>query len=155
MQTEKSQPEGTRIMPETRFTEYPALPIDLRVGISRSASVSDADREIPTQGYTDNAGNEVHRVSGIIHWPSGWDFSVCIGHRCLLWHLNYYLSFVIYFLFDSLRRIKSFSERHSVVTSLLKYSVLTSFLMSPCELSQPMRKTKFPSTAKNRTNSVS
>ena len=35
MQTEKSQPEGKRIMPETRFTEYPALSVDPRVGISR------------------------------------------------------------------------------------------------------------------------
>ena len=41
MQTEKSQPEGKRIMPETRFTEFPALSIDARVGISRSASETD------------------------------------------------------------------------------------------------------------------
>ena len=34
MQTEKSQPEGEQIMPETRFTEFPALSIDPRVGIS-------------------------------------------------------------------------------------------------------------------------
>ena len=38
MQKEKSQPEGKRIMPETRFTEFPALSVDPRVGISRSAS---------------------------------------------------------------------------------------------------------------------
>ena len=38
MQTEKSQPESKRIMPETRFTEFPALNVDPRVGISRSAS---------------------------------------------------------------------------------------------------------------------
>ena len=37
MQTEKSQSEGKRIMPETRFTEFPALSVDPRVGISRSA----------------------------------------------------------------------------------------------------------------------
>ena len=36
MQTEKSVPEGKRIMPETRFTEFPALSVDPRVGISRS-----------------------------------------------------------------------------------------------------------------------
>ena len=36
--TEKSQPEGKRIMPETKFTEFPALSIDPRVGIFRSAS---------------------------------------------------------------------------------------------------------------------
>ena len=37
MQTEKSQPKGQWIMPETRFTEFPALSIDPRVGISWSA----------------------------------------------------------------------------------------------------------------------
>ena len=36
MQTEKSQPEGKRIMPETRFSEFPALSVDPRVGIFRS-----------------------------------------------------------------------------------------------------------------------
>ena len=41
MQTEKSQLEGTRIMPETRFTEFPELSVDPRVGISRSASETD------------------------------------------------------------------------------------------------------------------
>ena len=38
MQIEKSQSEGERIMPETRFTEYPAISGDPRVGMSRSAS---------------------------------------------------------------------------------------------------------------------
>ena len=41
MKTEKSQPEGQRIMPETRFTEFPALSVDQRVGTSRSASKTD------------------------------------------------------------------------------------------------------------------
>ena len=41
MQTKKSQLEGTRIMPETKFTKFPALSVDLRVGISRSASETD------------------------------------------------------------------------------------------------------------------
>ena len=41
MQTEKYQPEGKRIVPETRFTEFPALPVDPRVGISQSASKTD------------------------------------------------------------------------------------------------------------------
>ena len=41
MQTEKSQPERKRIMPETRFTEFPALSVYLRVGISRSALETD------------------------------------------------------------------------------------------------------------------
>ena len=38
MQTENSQPEGKRIMPKMRFIELPAVSIDPRVGISRSAS---------------------------------------------------------------------------------------------------------------------
>ena len=41
MQTEKSQPDSKRIMPETRFTEFPALSGDRRVGISLSASEID------------------------------------------------------------------------------------------------------------------
>ena len=41
MQIEKSQPDGKRIMSETRFTGFPALSVDLRVGISRSASETD------------------------------------------------------------------------------------------------------------------
>ena len=66
MQTEKPQPEGQRIMPETRFTESPALSVHQRVGISRSAS-DDADQETPTRGSTDNAGNSVvYPDSGII-----------------------------------------------------------------------------------------
>ena len=38
MQTKNPNPNGKRIMPETRSTEFPALNIDLRVEISRSAS---------------------------------------------------------------------------------------------------------------------
>ena len=41
MQTEKSQPEGKWIMPETRFTEFPALSVDPRVGIFWSTSETD------------------------------------------------------------------------------------------------------------------
>ena len=41
MQTEKSQPEGKRIKPETSFTEFPALSVDLRVGIFRSTLETD------------------------------------------------------------------------------------------------------------------
>ena len=53
MQTDKSQPEGKRIMPETRFTEgkvimpdtrfteFPALSVDLRLGVSRLTSETD------------------------------------------------------------------------------------------------------------------
>ena len=41
MQTEKSKPKGKQIMLETRFTEFPALSVDLRVRISLSASETD------------------------------------------------------------------------------------------------------------------
>ena len=44
-------------------------------------SVSDAEREIQTLGSTDNAGNSVNLVTGIIRLQSSWDFSVCIGDR--------------------------------------------------------------------------
>ena len=37
MQTEKSEPECKRIMPETRFTEFLALTVDPRIGMSQSA----------------------------------------------------------------------------------------------------------------------
>ena len=37
MEIENSQPEGKRVMPQTRFTEFPALSVDPRVGFSRSA----------------------------------------------------------------------------------------------------------------------
>ena len=38
---------------------------------NNQTSVSDADREIPTLGSTDNAGNSVNLVSGIIRLPLG------------------------------------------------------------------------------------
>ena len=41
MQTEKSQPSGQRIMPETRLTSFPALSVNPLVGILRSASETD------------------------------------------------------------------------------------------------------------------
>ena len=41
MQTEKSEPEGKQIMPETRFAEFPAFSVDPRVKISESASETD------------------------------------------------------------------------------------------------------------------
>ena len=37
----RCRPEGKRIMPETRFTEFPALFVDTSVGISSSASETD------------------------------------------------------------------------------------------------------------------
>ena len=39
---------------------------------NNQTSVSDAEGEIPTLGWTDNSGNSVKLVSGIIRLPSGW-----------------------------------------------------------------------------------
>ena len=41
MQTEKSLPKGKRIMPERRFTVFPASSVDPWVGISLSALETD------------------------------------------------------------------------------------------------------------------
>ena len=41
MLAEKTQPEGEPIMPEKMFTEFPALSVDPRIAISRSASETD------------------------------------------------------------------------------------------------------------------
>ena len=41
MQIEKSQPEGKQVMPEMRFTQFPASSVDPRVGISLSALDTD------------------------------------------------------------------------------------------------------------------
>ena len=45
---------------------------------NNQSSVFDADQEIPTLGSTDNAGNSVNLVSGIIRLLSGLNFSACI-----------------------------------------------------------------------------
>ena len=69
----------------------------------------DADRDIPTLGQTDNAGNSVNLVSGIFRFPSGWNFSVCIGDRsdrfCLsviercITPVTFLLAFLLFSLF--------------------------------------------------------
>ena len=41
MQTKKSQPEGKLIMPETRFTLFLALSVDLTIGVCWSAWETD------------------------------------------------------------------------------------------------------------------
>ena len=41
MQTEKSQTNSKRIMPETKFAEFPEFSVNPRVGISRSASATE------------------------------------------------------------------------------------------------------------------
>ena len=56
-----------------------ASPSIIIISISKKdnqTSVSDAVREIPSLGSTDNAGNSVNLVSDIICLPSGWAFSV-------------------------------------------------------------------------------
>ena len=119
MHTEISQPEGKRIMLESRFTTFPTLSVDPRVGNSRSA---------------------------LFFLP-----------------MSLKLLFIIrnFFYFDILRRITTFPNAirsfswwcKSDVTSEI-YSSDVTFSIA-CELSQPMGKTEFSSTAKNRTNPVS
>ena len=48
---------------------------------NNQSSVSDADQEIQTLRPTDNAGNSINLVSGIIRLPLVWDFSVCTEDR--------------------------------------------------------------------------
>ena len=48
---------------------------------NNQTSVSDADRDIPTLGSTNNAGNSENLASGIIRYPSGWNFFVWIGDQ--------------------------------------------------------------------------
>ena len=84
---------------------------------------------------------------------------MCIGDRCLVIFLTYdikkcYLSYVFSFIYDILRRIPTFLERHSTffrggacdATSEIKSSDVT--FNAACELSQSIGKTEFSSTAK-------
>ena len=82
---EKSQPEGKRIMPQTRFTEFPALFVDPRVGIFRSA--------LETNDWL---------------FFLSMKFKVMIGQKPFS------------FIFDILRRITTFSERHSVFSVVMQ-----------------------------------
>ena len=51
---------------------------------NNQSAVSDADRGILTTRPTDNAGNSVSLVSGIIHLFWGSDFFVCVVHKLFL-----------------------------------------------------------------------
>ena len=81
-------------MPETRFTEFPALPVDPRIGSSRSAS-------------------EKTSLPALSVYPRvGISRSACLNIFLTYDIKNYKLSFVISFIFDILRRITTISERH-------------------------------------------
>ena len=67
----------------------------------------------------------------------------------------YYSSFVVSLIFDILRRITTFSERHSFFFSWWRKSDVTSEIKRSdvifnvaCELSKPMDKIEFSRTAK-------
>ena len=66
---------------DNRNDEYHLIFFNLIGKKNNQTSISDADREILTLGSTDNAGNTVNLVSGIIRLPSDCDFSLCIGDR--------------------------------------------------------------------------
>ena len=61
-------PARNSVNPIIKTTRFSTLVIDKK---NNQTSVFDADREIPTLGSTDNAGNSVNLVSGIIRLPLG------------------------------------------------------------------------------------
>ena len=155
MQTKKFQPEGKRIIPQTRFIEFPGI-IRWHEGWyfsvciiifnalckqNNQTSVSDTDPEIPTRGWTDNAGNEVYLVSGIIRWSELGFLSL---HRRsvfdylflpMAFKIVIYLSSLFYFWYsmshnDLLRTSFGVFRGAAKVTSLLKFRVLMSLLTS-------------------------
>ena len=65
MQTEKSQPEGKWIMPETRFTEFPALSVDPRVGVQTEKSLPEGKRIMPETRFTEFSALSVDPRVGI------------------------------------------------------------------------------------------
>ena len=48
---------------------------------NNQSPVSDADREIPALGATDNAGNLINPFPSLSIYPPGLDLSVCTGDR--------------------------------------------------------------------------
>ena len=120
MQTEKPQPEGKQILLETRITEFPALSVDSRVGIFRSASETDV---------------------GLIFLPMTLKlfkyhslfllFMILTPHYDLL-----HMSFGVFFFF----------LMH--VTSLLKFKILTSFLTWRVSCLGPWARKKYPTSLK-------
>ena len=61
---------------------------------NNQTSVSDADRQIPTLGSTDNAGNSVNFVSGFWYYPFTFGFGV--------------FGFIAFIIFKNLFLISSF-----------------------------------------------
>ena len=93
------------------------------------------------------------------------DLMVYNEDQCLIifvtYHIkNCFLLSVISFIFDILRHITTFSNSHSVFFVVMQNDIIPEIWSSDitfnvaCELSQPMGKTEFSSTAKNRTYSV-
>ena len=62
-----------------------------RMGKNNQSTVSDASREIPSLGSTDNAGNSINLVFGIIRLPSKLGF-LCLHRRPMIYYK--YLSMV-------------------------------------------------------------
>ena len=60
MQTEKSLHKDKRMVPETRFTEFPALSVDPRVGISLIFSETD-------ERFYSNAGKPDKDIAETTH----------------------------------------------------------------------------------------
>ena len=84
---------------------------------NNQSTVSNADREIPTLGSTDNAGNSLDIVSGIILLPSGRGFSVCIGANDRF-YLFYSYNFSIPKVYDG-----DFSDENALIRTFYKTNV--------------------------------
>ena len=71
--------ENSRANNQTLVSDAdPEIPIR---GLRKMPEMRFADQEVPTLRSTDNAGNSVNLVFGIIRLHTDWDFSVCIENR--------------------------------------------------------------------------
>ena len=81
MQSKKPQTKDKRIMPETRFTEFRALSVDPRVGISRYASETDVWLFFITYDIEDNCMNIIRHFFYLSNFTSHnhWLYGSVIG----------------------------------------------------------------------------
>ena len=119
VQTERSQPEGQRIMPETRFTAFLAISVGPRVGISR-----------------------LHRRPIFDYFFSSMTLKIIKYFSILTSFFNFIFDIVrrISTLYDC--HSLFFVLAH--VTSHLKFRILTSFCTSRVSCVIPWARKKFP-----------
>ena len=79
MHSEKSKPEDERIVPETRFTEFLALSVDPRVGISRSAYETDDYLLFENRSFYNNISNCSSLLMSRVSYCSPWAIQNFLG----------------------------------------------------------------------------